>query len=112
MYHDIYWERADQAAILTISQDTLKVTAGKWPGFGVLAGVSAASVALLPEDAFIYLGRAGQIVISDDFLPYGIAGDGELAEMLDLLAWREGDEWHIKRLVEPVPSETEEIQDA
>ncbi len=99
MYHDIKWPFVANAAQISISNDTLAVTAGTWPDFGQVVQVPAVQATLAPEDQYIYLDRQGEIVISDVFIPYGQNMAGNTNEMLDLLAWREGDEWHIKRLV-------------
>jgi|GEM_PF-3822642 len=99
MYHDIGWYEAGSAAQIAISNSTLVVTAGTWPDFGRNVSVPAVRVELLPEEQFIYLDREGNVVVSDGFIAYGQDAAGNANEMLDLLAWREGDEWHIKRLV-------------
>jgi hypothetical protein len=101
MYHDIEWSGAGVAAQIAIEKTTLIVTAGAWPDFGKSVSMPAAEVPLVPEDRYVYLDRDGGIVVSDEFVPYGQDGQGNANEMLDLLAWREGEEWHIKRLVPP-----------
>ena len=101
MYHDIGWSGADSAAQITIEVNTLAISAGAWPDFGRSVSVPAVEVQLAPDDRYVYLDREGGIVVSDEFLPYGQDPAGNPNEILDLLAWREGDEWHIKRLVPP-----------
>lgn len=99
MYHDIGWPDTANAAQISINNDTLSITAGTWPDFGRSVSVPAVEVQLAPEDQFIYLDREGNVVVSDQFLAYGQSPGGSVNEMLDLLAWREGNEWHVKRLV-------------
>jgi len=49
----------------------------------------------LEEASYIYLLPDGRYLLSTDFVPYGIAPGAQAA---DLLAWREGEDWHVKRL--------------
>jgi len=56
---------------------------------------------------YLWLGYAGhkgpQLTPSDQVQPYGmrpVAGGYEVQPYVDLLAWREGDDWHIKRLMQ------------
>jgi len=99
MYHDIGWPEASNAAQIAIEGGALAVTAGTWPGFGCSVSVSAVQVQLVPEDQFVYLDREGNVVVSDQFIAYGQDAAGNANEMLDLLAWQLGGEWHIKLLV-------------
>ena len=99
MYHDIGWPQASGAAQIAIEGGTLAVTAGFWPDFGGTVSVPEAQVQLAPEDQYVYLNRDGDIVVSDAFIAYGQDTAGNANEMLDFLAWREGEEWHMKRLV-------------
>ncbi len=96
IYHDIIYKAPTTAtpAVVTIDEgDVLTITAGSWPGGVSVAGVS---VALAPSDVAVYINRDGSgITISDAALPFG---EG-VAEYIDRLAWKEGDAWHIMRMV-------------
>ncbi len=99
MYHDI-GVGFTRAAQIEIAGSTLAVSAGQWPSSGGEVAVPAANADLLDSDSFVYLDRQGGIVVSDEFIPYGQDAAGHDNEMLDLLAWKEGDGWNVKRLVE------------
>lgn len=94
------------AAVLSIDeQEVLTVEAGFWPDFGgTFVEVAAISVQLDAADRAVMLARDGeQIVLSDEPLPYGarhVAGGYQILPHVDLLAWRETDGWHIKRLIQ------------
>ena len=89
----------DCAQIAIDESGNLTVSRGQWPHFAGPVQTHGVAVALEPGDAFIYLDQEGGIVVSDAFMAYGRDGAGNANEMLDLLAWREGSEWHVKRLV-------------
>jgi len=99
MYHNIGWPNAGSAAQIAVDGNTLNIKAGTWPDFRRSVSVPAAQVQLAPEDRYVYLDREGGIVVSDELIAYGQDPAGNTNEMLDLLAWREGEEWHIKQLV-------------
>lgn len=96
MLHAIVWPWATEAARVAIEDNVLVVTGGVWPDFGdVQVLVASATVALESTDAFVLLDRDGGIVVVAELLAYGAGGHN----MVDLLAWRENSEWHVKRLV-------------
>lgn len=97
MYHDIRWARADTAAAISIEGGALTVTEGPWPGCAVPV-IGCGDCALDPADAYIYLDHDGSIVMSSVELQFLPIKTHELT-MLDLLAWYEAEEWHVKRLV-------------
>ncbi len=98
MYHDISVALQDCASI-NIVDGRVIVGAGNWPDFSAAISVRAGEIPLAQDDAWVYLDREGQVVATAEFVPYGETGYGQPNPMLDLLAWREGAEWHIKRLV-------------
>ncbi len=98
MYHDIAVSLSNPAHI-AIEGDILTITAGQWPDFAGPVDVPDVSETLLDSDSFVYLSRERDVVLSAEFVPYGIGTTGETNELLDLLAWKDGDGWHIKRLV-------------
>lgn len=98
MYHDIAVDLSNPAKI-TIGEDQLTVTAGAWPTFGEPMRLADVTEVLEASDRFVYLDHGGEIVLAEDFIPYGHDGVGQSNELLDLLAWREEESWHIKRLV-------------
>ena len=97
MYHYVGWPRAPYAMQIAIDGGTLTVTGGQWPGSDV--PIQSVQAALQDSDCYVFLNRTGVIVLTDTFLTYGWDALGNTNEMLDLLAWREGEEWHIKQLV-------------
>lgn len=96
MYHEIN-VRLEEPAQIAIEGGQLTVTAGHWPDFGDPVAVGSVVETLQDTDRFVYLDRQGGLVLADGFIPYG-----QGHEMCDLLAWRENDEWHVKRLVTEV----------
>lgn len=86
--------------------ELLSVQEGYWPDIGdAFVRVQSVTVQLEADDRAVMLGRDGeQIVLSDQVLAYGLRplGDGqyEVQPYVDLLAWRQDDGWHVKRLMQ------------
>jgi len=81
----------------------LSVSKGFWPDlFGGIVPVSQSRIPLAENDQYIYLSRKGFIVPSSKPLPYGfrlVSGGYQAQEHADLLAWKEGQDWHVKHLI-------------
>ena len=87
-------------AVIEIAGNAVTITAGDWPDFaGAVAQVPGVTFDLADTDAFISLDREGGIVVSASFIPYGKDVGGNLNPMLDLLAWHDGAQWHVKELI-------------
>lgn len=98
---------APPAAVVAIDEhDRLTISEGFWPDVGgAYVEVATASVQLEATDRAVLLGRdRDQLVLSDMPLPYGVRAIGgdqyEIMPCVDLLAWREADGWHVKRLMQ------------
>ena len=109
---------APPAALLRIEGGTLYVTAGYWPDVGgafarvgeqqvTLSGdAQAVLIKRLAREVRQYEGEANQcaVVTAATVPPYGVqpvgGGRFRILEYVDLLAWREGVDWHVKRLVQ------------
>jgi hypothetical protein len=96
--HRIHTELPKPAQIVIAGGNILVVTTGEWPYFGGVQEVKACAANLLPEDRFVYLDPSGQIVLSADPIAYGRNLAGKDQTMRDLLAWKEGEDWHAKEL--------------
>ena len=92
IYHEIgIWDGAWARLTIDESGTVFQSTGGAWPGMN---GLSPAATPL--EDAqYVYALADGRYLLSTGFVPYGIAPGAQAA---DLLAWREGEDWHVKRL--------------
>jgi hypothetical protein len=88
----------ENPATIEIAGATMTITAGGWPDFGGVAQVPGVAFDLAETDAFVYLDRDGGIVVSATFVPYGRDMAGNASPMLDLLAWHDGADWHVKEL--------------
>ena len=72
----------------------LHLSGGGWPYWGgAVLSVQPADLSLEGAVA-VYLTHDGRVIVSDVELSYG-----EDLETFDLLAWRDGDGWNIKRLI-------------
>lgn len=93
IYHEIgIWDGAWARLTIDESGTVFQSTGGAWPGMN---GLSPTATPL--EDAqYVYALADGRYLLSTGFVPYGIAPGAEAA---DLLAWKEGQDWHVKRLV-------------
>lgn len=107
VYHDIdaRWFEPPTAWLEIDADGQLTVHEGFWPDVGgAFVAVHTASLPLVASDGAVMLAREGpQLTPSDQVQPYGmrpVAGGYEVQAYVDLLAWREGDDWHIKRLVQ------------
>jgi len=105
------WFEPPAAALMIDEHDMLTITGGYWPDVGgAFVHVEDQQVQLLADDNAVLLAREGEqgqpgagIVLSDVVLPYGalpVAGGLQIQPHVDLLAWREADGWHVKRLVQ------------
>ncbi len=113
VYHDINatWFQPPAARLEIDADGQLTVHAGYWPDVGeAFVELEDARLLLTDGDQVVLLARADVgdrsrpgIAVSEHMQPYGlqpVAGGYELQPHVDLLAWREGETWHIKRLVQ------------
>lgn len=109
-YHDIDARAFEPPALqVTIKGRRLIVKDGYWPDLGgSFVHVADTTMRLKADDCAVLIRRAGkldcEIVAAPQLLLYGAQpiGDGQFSvlEHVDLLAWRVGTDWHIKRLVQ------------
>jgi len=97
--HRVALHMEETPARIEISDGRLDVTAGAWPDLGgAVARLPHVSLELETSDRYLYADRQGGVVLSDGIIGYGEDGAGRPLPMLDLLAWRGDDEWHVKEL--------------
>lgn len=97
--HKINVSSVKEPASISIEGSVVTIGAGNWPDFDGAVAVEGVTFDLAGGDTYIYLDRDGGMVVSASFIPYGQDMAGEQHPMLDLLAWRQGTEWHVKELV-------------
>jgi hypothetical protein len=98
--HKIALSMDERPARIEIDKDRLVVEGGGWPDFGgVVVMLPSVTLDLEAEDRFVYADREGGIVVSDGFIGYGLEAANQQAPMLDLLAWKEDDDWNVKEMV-------------
>ncbi len=111
IYHDLAVPILElPAATLKIDGESLIVRGGHWPDVGgVAVQVQGAQIALEEDDCAVALRRPdGEGPCAVEALTetpaYGLrmVGPGRyvVQRYVDLLAWREADGWHVKRLAQ------------
>lgn len=100
--HEIIVPLANPARLL-FGEKGVTIQEGFWPDFGENVPIAEQTVTLGGGITHYYLTRDGVLLWTNAFRPYGRNLAGQDNAMLDLVAWRVGDDWHVKRLISAEP---------
>ena len=100
--HEIIVPLANPARLL-FGEKGVTIQEGFWPDFGENVPVGEQTVAFGEGITHYYLTRDGVLLWTNAFVGYGRDLAGLDNEMLDLVAWKDGDDWHVKRLIPAEP---------
>jgi len=127
--HEIQITTAETLAIVSVDDDknTLSILAGKWPILqwdgsalqSVLVDVPEVTDIGLTDVTVVYLSWPDgdgdvHIDLASQEIGYGYSAVAKEARNpeADMLAWYDGTEWHVKKLVAIQPEPSEEVPDA